>query len=155
MDPAGIICGPGAPHEQWPSDTTMPTWADRVVAVFTSSTLKRIGAPPGRSVVGSCAVMVTSMPPADPCACGCGAGDVFVGVLDGVDVPPVDAAELLVVVPELVVLELLELVAVPELEQLTRATTVAALNNAPTSLDDVFMRFLRHDLWLRHGRAAA
>ncbi|MET8876184.1 hypothetical protein [Nocardia sp. NPDC004604] len=30
--------------------------------------MKRIGDPPGRTVVGVCAVMATSMPPADPVA---------------------------------------------------------------------------------------
>ena len=65
IDPAGIMREPGGLHEQWPSYTTMPTWANPVV-------------------VGSCAVMVTSMPPADPWAwCWvegmCGAGEATCG----------------------------------------------------------------------------
>lgn len=96
------------------------------------------------------------MAPADPCAWGGGGcpADVFGGVLDGVDVPLLVDAEL-VVVPELGVLELLELVAVPGLEQPARVTTVVVATKAATRLDDFFTTFLRRDLWLRHGRAVA
>jgi hypothetical protein len=89
-----------------------------------------MGAPPGRTVVGPGAVMVTSMPPADPCdpAPGVGeAGEVLDGDADG---PAVVVAEL-VGVPELVV--------VWEREQPTKATTVAAPTNVAASFEAVFM----------------
>ena len=134
IDPAGIIPVAVELHVQWPSDTTMPTWAMSVVMVLTSVTLKRIGVPPGRTVVGSCAVMVTSMPPADPWdwVPGLfGAGEVSCGRFDG------DADWLAVVVPEL--LGVPELVVVPELEQPTRATTIVAPTNVAATLEEVLM----------------
>ncbi len=77
--------------------------------------------------------MVTSMPPADPCAPAPGAGEageVPGGGLDGgADCPAVVVAEP-VGVPELVV--------VPELEQPTTATTVAAPTNVAARLEAVF-----------------
>jgi len=78
--------------------------------------------------------MVTSMPPADPCdpAPGVGeAGEVPGGGLDGdADCPAVVVAEP-IGVPELVV--------VPELEQPTRVTTIAAPTNVAARLEAVFM----------------
>jgi len=134
IDPAGIIAAPDGLHEQWPRDTTMPTWARPAVVVLTNVTLKGMGAPPGRTVVGPCTVMVTSMPPADPCdpAPGAGeAGEVPGGGLDGdADCPAVVVAEL-VGMPELV--------AVWEPEQPTKATTVAAPTNVAASFEAVFM----------------
>ncbi len=87
--------------------------------------------------MGPPAVMVTSMPPADPCppAAGVGeAGEVPGALEDDADcaavvVEPVD-------VPELVP----ELVAVWELEQPTRATTVAAPIKVAARLEGVFIR---------------
>src|ERR1700752_1450498 len=66
IDPWGIICGPGEPHEQWLNDTTIPTCAMTLAVVLTTAMLNRIGGPPGRTVVLSCAAMVKSMPSADP-----------------------------------------------------------------------------------------
>ncbi len=133
IDPAGIIAAPDGLHEQWPRDTTMPTWARPAVVVLTSVTLNGMGGPPGRTVVGPGAVMVTSTPPADPCDAAPGAGEadeVPCGGLDDADCPAVVVAEL-VGVPELV--------AVWELEQPTKATTVAAPTNVAANFEAVFM----------------
>jgi hypothetical protein len=129
------MLAPGGLHEQWPSDTTMPTWAMPAFVVLVTVTLKGTGGPPGRTVVGPGAAMVTSMPPADPCDEGWAPGDVDeVTGLDGdADCPAVVVPD----VPE--ALDVPELVVVPEFEQPTRATNVAAPINVAASLEEVFM----------------
>jgi hypothetical protein len=129
IDPAGINRVPGGLHEQWPIDTTIPTWAKLVVVALTTVTLKRIGGPPGQAVLLPCAATVTSMPPADPLNPGlgtCAAGEVTAGWLDG----EADCAA--AVLPELIG------VGVPELEQPTSAATVAAPINAATIVKGLF-----------------
>lgn len=123
------MAAPDGLHEQWPRDTTKPTWERLAVVVLTSVTLNGIGGPPGRTVVGPGAVMVTSMPPADPCDPAPGVGEAG-EVLDG----DADAA---VVVVEAVGVP--ELVVVWECEQPTKATTAAAPTNVAVSFEAVFM----------------
>jgi hypothetical protein len=101
------------------------------VVVLASVTLNAIGAPPVWTVVGPCAVMVTSMPPADPCDVAWGPGEVDV-VTDGLDG---DADCPAVVVAEGVV----ELVVVLGCEQPASATTVAAPTNVAARLEAIFM----------------
>ena len=103
------------------------------VVVLSSVTLKGIGAPPGRTAVGPGAVMVTSMPPADPfvVAWGAGEADVVADELDG------DADGAVVVVVEAV--GVLELVVVPEFEHPARDTARAAPTNDAVRLEALFM----------------
>jgi hypothetical protein len=138
IEPAGINRVPGGLHEQWPIDTTIPTWAKLVVVGLTTVMLKRIGGPPGQTVLLPCAATVTSMPPADPLNPGlgtCAAGEVTARWLDGevtagwLDGEADCAAA---VVPEPIG------VGVPELEQPTSAATVAAPTNAATIVKGLF-----------------
>jgi hypothetical protein len=110
MVPAGIIATPDGLHEQCPSDTTIPSWAMGAVVVLSSVMLKGIGAPPGRRAVGPGAVMVTSMPPADPFVVAWGAeADVGAAEPDGDGDGPV-----VVVVEAVGVLGLVLVPVVPE-----------------------------------------
>jgi hypothetical protein len=95
--------------------------------------LNGIGAPPGWTVAGPCAVMVTSMPPADPCGAtwGPGEADEVTDVLDGdVGCPAVVVAEV-VGVPEVLV--------VLEFEQPTRARSVAVPTSVARRLEAITM----------------
>ncbi|WP_353365384.1 hypothetical protein [Mycobacterium sp.] len=105
---------------------------------MTTVMLKRIGGPPGQTVLLPCAATVTSMPPADPLNPGlgtCAAGEVTARWLDGevtagwLDGEADCAAA---VVPEPIG------VGVPELEQPTSAATVAAPTNAATIVKGLF-----------------
>jgi hypothetical protein len=96
--------------------------------LLTSVTLKRIGRPPGRTVVLPCAAMVTSMLPAGlstPGLGACGTAEVTAGRLD------VEAGWPVVVVPELV--------GVPGWEQPTTAAIVAPAIIVATTVIRLFM----------------
>ena len=107
------------------------------VVVLTSVTLNGIGAPPGRTAVGPGAEMVTSMPPAEPFAVACGAGedDVVAGELDGDAVCAVEVP-LVAVVEEAGVVEP---VVVPGFAHPTRDTASAAPTNVTVRAEAVFM----------------